>query len=80
MRYELVLFKENGEEVKPTFVVDGKDTTKVNLNMIDTMTTNFENEAELLRFLERNGYDTSDTEKVRIRYVYNKKEITIRKR
>ena len=31
----------------------GKDVTKVNLNMIDVMTTNFENEAELLRFLER---------------------------
>jgi len=77
MRYELVLFKENGEEVKPTFVVDGKDVTKVNLNMIDTMTTNFENEAELLRFLERNGYDISNTEKVKIRYVYDKKEITL---
>lgn len=77
MRYELVLFKNNGEEVKPTFVVDGKDVTKVNLNMIDVMTTNFENEAELLRFLERNGYNIDDTEKVRIRYVYDKKEITL---
>lgn len=76
MRYELVLFKNNSEEVV-SFTVDGKETTKVGLNFLDVMTTNFENEAELLRFLKRSGYDTSDVTSVRIRYVYDKKDITL---
>ena len=73
MRYELVLFKNNSEEVV-SFTINGKETTKVGLNFLDVMTTNFENEAELLRFLKRSGYDTSDVTRVRIRYVYDKKE------
>lgn len=51
MRYELVLFKNNSEEVV-SFTINGKETTKVGLNFLDVMTTNFENEAELLRFLK----------------------------
>ena len=76
MRYELVLFKNNSEEVV-SFTINGKETTKVGLNFLDVMTTNFENEAELLRFLKRSGYDTSDVTRVRIRYVYDKKDITL---
>ena len=69
MRYELVLIKENSEEYGINFIG--------NVEGIDQMTTNFENEAELLRFLDRNGYDVSNTSNVKIRYVYNQKLISL---